>query len=155
VEEFRQARTFFEEWTATSPDPTLTHYAWFLISCPDPQFHDASRAVQLTLNGIEASPSGADCWSALGVAQYRAGDWNAAIAALEKSTQLDENLRGPNGPFVAMALWRSGDKVKAREAYDHAVQDAKNYKGSMAEIRRFRGEAAALLGIDDRSDANP
>jgi tetratricopeptide (TPR) repeat protein len=155
VAEFRQARTFFEEWTATSPDPTLTHYAWFLISCPDPGFHEPTRAVRLATKGVEVSPSDADCWSALGVAQYRTGDWSAAIDALEKSTRLDVSLDSFNSLFVAMAQWRTGDKVKAREAYDHALREAKNYEGSMVEFRRFRGEAAALLGIDERSDANP
>jgi uncharacterized protein HemY len=101
------------------------------------------------------SPSDADCWSALGVAQYRTGDWSAAIDALEKSTRLDVSLDSFNSLFVAMAQWRTGDKVEAREAYDHALREAKNYEGSMVEFRRFRGEAAALLGIDERSDANP
>ena len=53
--------------------------------------------------------------------------------------------------FLAMAHWRLGHKDEARAWYDKAAAwDAKNLPPpENEELRRFRAEAAALLGVND------
>src|SRR5262249_47187761 len=62
--------------------------AWLLATCPDAPFRDPDRAVELAKRAVELAPKAATNWNTLGVAHYRAGDWKAAIAALEKSESL-------------------------------------------------------------------
>jgi hypothetical protein len=87
----------------------------------------------------------------LGVAHYRAGDWNAAIVALEKSVQLDGgSAHSWNAFFLAMAHWQIGKKEQAHTWYDQGVQwmqkaDLANWQ--LEELRRFRAEAEQVLGI--------
>ena len=93
-------------------------------------------------------------WNTLGVAYYGAESWKAAIDALGKSLE----LQGHNGCdflFLAMAHWQLGQKDKARQWYQKAVERMeKNRPERMEksrlwdeELRRFQAEAAELLEI--------
>ena len=52
-------------------------------------------------------------WNTLGVAYCRAGDWNAAHAALERSMQLRSGGDSHDWFFLAMACWNRGDRKQA------------------------------------------
>ena len=82
----------------------------------------------------------------LGWAQYRAGEWKASVEALEKSCALDaKGCDAYQWFFLAMAHWQLGEKEKAREWYDRAVQwMAANGKDN-ADLIRFRAEAEELM----------
>jgi hypothetical protein len=72
-----------------------------------------------------------------------------AIADLEKSMsqgQAEDSDKAFFGFFLAMAQWQLGAKDKAREWYDKSVQWMEKSKKDDAELKRFRAEAAALLG---------
>ena len=81
-----------------------------------------SRAVALARKAVELEPKNWAYRNTLGAAQYRAGDWKAAIAALEKSMELRKGGDSNDWFFLAMAHWQLGEKDKAREWYDRAVQ---------------------------------
>lgn len=49
--------------------------------------------------------------------------------------------------FLAMAHWKMGQKEEARTSNDQAVQWMENHRPNDEELRRFRAEAAELLGI--------
>jgi hypothetical protein len=85
------------------------------------------------------------------VAHYRAEDWEASVAALEKSMELDNGGRSINWFFLAMAHWKLGHNHEARAWYDKAAAwDAKNLpQPKKEELRRFRAEAEALMGLAD------
>jgi hypothetical protein len=51
--------------------------------------------------------------------------------------------------FLAMAHWQLGEKDEARKYYDKAVAWMDKNKPDDEELRRFRAEAAALLGVPD------
>ena len=51
-------------------------------------------------------------WNTLGVANYRAGQWKAAVEALEKSLQLQRD-NAWDLFFLAMAHWQLGDREAA------------------------------------------
>jgi tetratricopeptide (TPR) repeat protein len=152
---YRQAAGHYRAAIELNPNhvPSLTHLAWLLATCPEPRCRDAGRAVELAQQATVLAPHGRDVWNALGTAHYRAGDWTAALAALEQST-----ARGAGGPedeqptsvgtfVIAMAHWRLGDKDKARQEYDRAVRRMEKHQSEDEELRRFRAEAEALLGV--------
>ena len=102
------------------------------------------------------------------MAYYRAGDWKAAIAALEKSMELNKGGDSFDWFFLAMAKWQSGEKDAAREWYDKPVEwmqkDKPEYMRGTFFIRnkyfshknkpdhealiRFGSEAAEVLGVN-------
>jgi hypothetical protein len=83
----------------------------------------------------------------LGVAEYLAGNWQAAIEALAKSMELRHGGDAFDWFFLAMGHWQLGHKDQARTWYDKGAAWM-NTKGSQdADLRRFRAEAAQLLGI--------
>jgi uncharacterized protein HemY len=96
-------------------------------------------------------PQDANAWGTLGAAHDRAGDWPAAAAALEKSRSLRDGDDPEDLFFRAMTCWQLGNKDQARQCYDRAVQlmekQPTHYKGRLEDLRRFRAEAAELLGI--------
>jgi len=131
--------------------PIHNHLAWLLATCPEPKFRDPKRAVELANKAVELEPKDGNHWNTLGVAQYRAGDWKAAIAALEKSNEL---LKGNdlsfNAFFLAMAHWQLGNKDEARKWYDQAVGWMAKNKPQDEELSRFRAEAETLLKIETK-----
>jgi len=122
--------------------------AWLLATCPDAKFRDSAQAIELTKKAMELAPNEGFYSNTLGVAQYRAGDWQAAVAALEKSNEL---LGGKelsfNAFFLAMAHWQLGNKDEARNWYDLAVEWTEKNKPQDEELKRFRAEAAELLDV--------
>jgi hypothetical protein len=52
--------------------------------------------------------------------------------------------------FMAMAHWRLGEKGKARDRYDRAVQWMDKNQLSDETLRNLRGEAAKLLAVDKK-----
>jgi Flp pilus assembly protein TadD len=129
------------------------HVAWFLARYPDARFRGpgravelARKAVELARKAVELAPKQGMFWNTLGVAQYRAGEWKAAIAALEKSESLapDKHLAF-NGFFLAMAHWQLGHKDEARAWYDRAVAWTDKYRVNDEELMHFRAEAEELM----------
>ncbi len=88
---------------------------WRLVTTSDPNPIVAQACVRAAGEAVELMPRSAGIWNTLGVAYYRAGDWNACIKALEKSEALepDKNL-ALNGFFLAMARRQLGQNDQAR-----------------------------------------
>ena len=151
TERWTEAQSLLDDlraWTPSHPQ-SCNNLAWRLATDPDPRFRDPKRAVELAENAVARSPANGTFWKTLGVARYRHGDWPGAIAALEKSRQLQPQADdSANTFFLAMAHWHRGDRDQARRWYDLAVVwMAKNALD--AELVRFRAEAKALLEPKD------
>jgi tetratricopeptide (TPR) repeat protein len=149
-----------QEWRKTSNQPRgrdALGWFWFLAACPDERFRKPKEAIELAEKAIEGSPKLGVLWRTLGVARYRAGDDRGAVTALEKSLELGVNGWGyrtrPDSSewfFLAMAHWRLGDKEQARKWYDKAVEWTDKNRPGDPELRRFREEAAEVLGVGQK-----
>ena len=95
-------------------------WAWVLATCPEAKFRDPRRAAELARKAVELDlrPS---YWNTLGAAQYRAGNFKASLAALEKSMAACKGGDSFDWFFVAMAHWQLGDKDEAGTWYGRAV----------------------------------
>jgi tetratricopeptide (TPR) repeat protein len=131
----------------------LNDLAWLLATCPYPELRDPEQAVELATKAVARSLplTVKEFWNTLGVAQYRAGHWADAVAALEKSMQV-RNDSAHDWFFLAMAHWQLGDKEEARDWYDKAVAWMDTNKPRDEELLRFRAEAAQLLGVESKKD---
>jgi serine/threonine protein kinase/predicted Zn-dependent protease len=131
---------------------SCNNLAWRLAIGADPKLRDPKRAVELAEKAVQLAPQAGTYWNTLGVAQYRAGNWKAAIEALNKSEeQFNSNELSFNAFFLAMAHWRLGAKEEARTWYDRAVAWMEKNKPQDEELRRFRAEAEGLLGIKKKA----
>ena len=81
----------------------------------------------------------------LGAAHYRAGDWVAAIEALNKSMELRQGGDAFDWYFLAMAEWRRGNKDEARRWYDKAAAWRLEKAKDNEELDRFEADASVVL----------
>jgi WD40 repeat protein len=130
--------------------PAHNSLAWLLATGPDPKLRDPAQAVRLAHRAVELAPRSGLYWKTLGAARYRAGDWKAAVAALERSMALRNGGDSSDWFFLAMTHWQLGDQEQAHKRYDEAVQWMDKNKPPDEELHRFRAEAAELLGLTDR-----
>ena len=118
-----------------------------LTNCPEVGLRDYRRGLDVSMNAAKLAPNSTWELQNLGWAEYRMGHWQAAIDALEKSCQLQNN--GGLGDafqwfFLAMANHQLGRTEEARRWYDKSFQHTEIWND---EARRIQEEAAQLLGV--------
>jgi serine/threonine protein kinase len=149
-EQFRQALDLLtrlaEDVTPAQAGVAANALAWFLATCPDPQFRNPTRAVEWAQKALSQAPQQGTFWNTLGVAHYRAGDPKAAVAALQKSTKLRGGGDALDWFFLAMAHWMLDEAEQARSWYQKGVRWMEQNQVRDEELRGFRAEAATLLG---------
>ena len=135
----------------TDPDPRSAsannQAAWLLIIDPDAQPGDAERAVALAKRAVELAPTEGNCRNTLGAAYYRAGAWRKALAELTESMRLRHGGDSFDWFFLAMAHYRLDHREEAWQWFHRAVLWSEKHRPSDEELRRFREEAEALLGL--------
>jgi tetratricopeptide (TPR) repeat protein len=139
-----------------SPEPEYFHnLAWFLVNCPDSQFRDPERAIELAQQAIDHAPQNATYHNTLGAAHYRAGKWPAAVDALQEAIKLRGQGNGRDWFFLSMAEWQSGETEEARTSYANGLQWMEENRPGNAELKRIRDEAAQLIGVAEEEDQEP
>ena len=129
----------------------IRYVFWWLATWPDKELRGPEEALRLAKHTVEARPDEPRNWSQLGVAHYRRGNFQEAVAALEK-----HNKHAHESFFLAMAHWQLGNREKAPECYDQALErlrEERKAKPEDKELARFRAEAVKLLGISDPPQA--
>jgi tetratricopeptide (TPR) repeat protein len=152
LKEYSKALAIWSKVIAQNPQDPERHnnQAWALATHAEPRFRNPRRAVELAMKAVELAPKAETYWNTLGAAQYRAGAWQDARAALEESMKLSKGGTSFDWFFLAMVHWRLGHKDEARKLYERAVQWMSANQPQNDELRRFRAEAAELLGIQER-----
>jgi serine/threonine protein kinase/tetratricopeptide (TPR) repeat protein len=152
VTAFRQARVLYEETVAKSPEVTRYQIslARLFAMCPATQFRNPNRAIEAANRALQRDPTSIRAWQALGIAQYRAGSWQAALEALTKVGDLTDGGDSGEWFFIAMVQWQRGNKEEARRWYQQAVDWMQKHQPADAELRRFRAEAAELLEVKEK-----
>jgi tetratricopeptide (TPR) repeat protein len=109
-------------------------------------YRDPQRSLELAKQAVELMPEDGETWNALGIARFRTGDWQGVVAPLEKSMVL---RKGDSFDyfFLAMAQQQLGKADEARSWYDMAVEWMDKHNPANPDLRRWRGEAEALLGV--------
>lgn len=138
------------------------HFSKFLLASSDPDIRDPQRALAEAKKAVDLQSDNAICWSALGRAYYRTGDYAAAVSALDKSISgVEGGFQFSTGSFestanafyLAMAQWHIGNQQEALRWYDQGANWAGRYAAN-EELRRLRAETADLLGVTDRAETN-
>jgi tetratricopeptide (TPR) repeat protein len=123
--------------------------AWYLVDCPAEALRAPAEAVGLARKAVTRAPEMGEYWNTLGVAHYRAGEFQSALIALSRSVELRSGGDAADYFFLAMAYERLGDRQQARTWYDKAVRSMdKRYPHGERDIR-YRAEAKDILGIKE------
>ena len=148
---FDEVIPLFEQALSEQPDNNYLHnaIAWSLARRPDCTIGQGEWAVELASAATTRSPEEGTYLDTLGVASYRAGDWQQAInvheQVIERKTQeqLGKHLAGfcvnlaHSRSYQAMAAFQLGNTV---QAYDY-LRQAEGALGHLA--------FAAELDVDD------
>jgi len=123
--------------------------AWQIATHPDARKRIPSLAVDLAQESVRLNRNMSYLLT-LGVAQYRHGDYPAAIKTLEDSVTnfASDELNDARNPFfLAMAYWKLGGKDEARKWFKKATKWMDANQPGDPELIRFRDEASELLGV--------
>ena len=91
-------------------------------------------------------------WNILGIARYRAGDWHAALAALNRFLTFQAGGGAWDRFYLAMAHRRLGHELSAWDWYRQACAEMDSATVGKVKLRWLRAEAAALLGVPAPAD---
>ncbi|MEE8468548.1 MAG: serine/threonine-protein kinase, partial [Planctomycetota bacterium] len=132
----------------------LNAVAFRLLLLPLAQRVDPKIVVSLARKAVALTPvPNPDYQHTLGVALYRAGEWQESVDILE-ALQARKSSAGDQ-IFAAMAHAQLGNDVRAREVYDRVLRlrdEGNQLPGRGQELEEWIAEAADVLGIeqDDR-----
>jgi tetratricopeptide (TPR) repeat protein len=137
--------------TVAGFEPRCAHHAnllaWLLVTREPAGSGDLAEALEHASQAVKLEPGKGVYWNTLGVARYRAGEWESAIEALERSRTLQgEAHLAHDAFFLSMSHHRLDHDEDARAWLDRAIEWMERNAPSDVELRRFRAEAEELLG---------
>jgi tetratricopeptide (TPR) repeat protein len=133
----------------------LTELVWQLVTLADPGRIDARACVRAAEEAHAVSPDATyvdhfarypSARTVLGLAYYRAGSCDKAIATLDQATGTRDD-DGFDRLILAMAYARRGDLAQARACFYKAAQGREEHPERNEWLQRLRREAAGLLGL--------
>ncbi|MFC1597048.1 protein kinase [Planctomycetota bacterium] len=141
ADNYRAALKTFDDLATELPEVTThqLHLARVLAICPAKQFRDGQGAVAAAKRALLLAPSNGVCWLSLGIAQYTARDYGAAIESMEKVRSLSD-AEFPNYArlLLAMAYWQSGDHQRGREFYEEHLKGQVNNLTEVENLIEYR-----------------
>jgi serine/threonine protein kinase/Flp pilus assembly protein TadD len=156
TQRFAPAEKAFRESLTLDPRDTrtLNNLAWLLVTCPDTGMQNPTEALDLLRKAfIEGSRASCRwnrkaCWNTLGVALYRAGEWQKARVALNRSMKINEGGTPTDWFFMAMTCRQLGEEKEALMWYRRANERRLAQHPKDEELHRFQKEAAQVLGLE-------
>ena len=127
--------------------------AWFLVTAPDPAVRDPAHALSLAVKAAAAHPECSTYWNTLGAIHYRAGDFPAAVTALDRSTVLGQGGTAFDHFLLTMVHMRLGNQEQAQHWFAQAMLWMEQHHPGHAELLRLRDEARSVLfAVPETSD---
>jgi tetratricopeptide (TPR) repeat protein len=134
------------------------------IVAVDPHIYSPEKALALANHATKLAPNDGIAFSTLGLVEYRAARFAAALAALLRSQELlGEERLGTRGFLLAMTYWqmssdnqdvdnRASQREQAQNWFRRAVEWTDRFDSGNIELRRLQAEAAKLLNPLPASD---
>jgi serine/threonine-protein kinase len=145
---FEEAATAFRKSIDLNPNNSypLNSLAWLLLTAPDRRQRRPEEALLLSRRAVEEGANVATNFNTLGLAEFRNGLWDNAIATLKKSIEMDKGTDPTDFFFLAMAHHRRGNKAEAEKSFQQGIAGAKKDAPNQWDWRMLWAEAAELLG---------
>jgi tetratricopeptide (TPR) repeat protein len=127
--------------------------AWLQLNHPDPASRDPASALQLASQVVKQCSDCGVYWNTLGAAYFRAGDFKAAVAALNRAMALGDGGTPFDHIFLAMAHAQLGNRDQSRRWFTQAmVRKDQDYPGHL-ELARFCDEARSIIAAVPEASA--
>jgi serine/threonine protein kinase/tetratricopeptide (TPR) repeat protein len=143
---YREAKMLIDGWLL--PDDPRLHVgrARALVV-----LKDNDNAAVACARAVDLEPKNLTICLECGQVYGSLGQWDKALPLLSKAQELGQQdaTLGSSWFPLAMAHWQAGDKAQARHWYDRADRWMVRQESRAPKLRRWRAEAAALLGIKD------
>jgi tetratricopeptide (TPR) repeat protein len=140
LQQFREA-VRIDEWDAAAQND----YAWELCNGAEPRLRRPGQALEHARRACELDGGNAWYRNTLGVACFRAGDFEQCVVELTAACSLPGGGGALDHFFLAMASHELGDTAAAREHYALALA---GMNPADREMERVRVEASTLLGLE-------
>ncbi len=124
----------------------LNQLARLLADCSDDELRDRIKAVLLAREVCDKNPAAADYWNTLGLACYRAGQWDESLQALDEAQKHRFGDDSSDHFLQAMAYWQQQNKTEAQASFDRGIELMDMNRPGQFDAIRLRREAAELLG---------
>ncbi len=161
-----QARAFIQSGKVTQAQPViarieavmdlpvvaeaLSNIVWELAQRENVGAVPPMRTVELAARVLRTDENSIFYWHLSGMARYRAGQWDEAIAALKRANELEHDAGFAfNGFFLAMTYQKKGDAALAKDWYNRSLAWKTKHKPVDSIAEKYRVEAAAVLGLKD------
>jgi serine/threonine protein kinase len=146
---YGRAARLYAESLARSPADTkvAVELAHLLANCPEGLARDPARALEVAERAVALDPRSGPARSALALALYRSGRWEAAARSARESMELQNGGAALEWVLTALALGRLGRTEEARPWLARAVAWAERNRPGDPFLRGLRGEAAGVLGL--------
>jgi len=148
------SRTLDDLQQALKLDPddlqACNNLAWLYATGPE-NLRNPELALPLAQKAVDKAANKWEFLNTLGVVFYRLGEYEQAIATLERSLREGNNQAAAFDLFfLAMCHARLGDSAKAKNYYDRAVKWIQAHQDQITpewteELKDFRAEAEAAL----------
>ncbi len=148
VGEFDRAESIYRAAMVFAVDRAdlTNNLAWLLSIHPSPGHRKPEEAVALAQQAVRDEPQFWIYWNTLGVACYRAGRFEEAQAALERSTTLNQGGHAFDYFFLAMVHAKLGDDQAASKHFGQAVQWMETCGATRnRELLKIQDEALEVL----------
>jgi tetratricopeptide (TPR) repeat protein len=123
----------------------VNNLAWQLATTKVERFRDPARAVELGKKAVQLQPTSADAANTLGIACYRAGDFQSAIEWLDQAIKLRGAGTAYDWFFLAMAHEQLHQDGEAKSAYESALDWVSKQAEGDDQLVEFRREAEGVL----------
>lgn len=147
----RAAIVRFQRAVAATPENAIAcnNLAWSYVTAPEP-LRDSARGLAMAEKAVRLDPGNVSYRNTLGVAYYRAGRYNDAIATLRSNIDSEEEtVLVCDLCFLAMSYQRLGEKLRAREYRSLALRWSRYLKvlapEAHHELAQFWQEMDATL----------
>jgi serine/threonine protein kinase/tetratricopeptide (TPR) repeat protein len=124
----------------------LNNIAWYLVTAPNLAARNSRRGLELARKAVDLAPQKWESWNTLGVAYFRNGHWSEARKALLTAIEKKPGDNAFDGFFLAMTLWRQGERPAALDALQKAEDWRIRNRPDDSELLRFRAETEQLIG---------
>jgi serine/threonine protein kinase/tetratricopeptide (TPR) repeat protein len=131
----------------------FNNLAWLLAEEAGPELHNPAEAVQLAKRAVEEAKGLPICRRILGIAYFRAGNFQQAINAIDESIKLNKGAADIDDLFyLSMAHWKLGQTQHARELFATADRAMNDPRANQPLTKRLHAEARDLLRLRPGSE---
>jgi tetratricopeptide (TPR) repeat protein len=159
---WQHALDLLTELTALHPDTPdwqrrwcdcANDLAWLQLNHPDPACRDSDSAVKLASQVVARCSECGVYWNTMGAAYCRAGDFESALAALDRATALNDGDTAFDDVFLALAHAQLGNREQARHWLAQAMLRVERDYPGHAELLGLCDEARSLLSAGYEASA--